>query len=267
MLKIIPLMFALGCSGCIIGIREAAELCKQKGFSPETPEFFECGKSAANFDSAIEHYHEKWVVSHCNQREKFKLENQNCKYQLSKVRYNKKYYQSVGACYEAFISSCLSIVEKSTKNDKKTFEHYCRTMTSKFFFIEENKTKIDSCVASAERQQLSDLVADIRRESAREQKRMQEMREIDRIFSDHNPQIEGGKSGGCKNDFDCSLGSKCIKKQYSTSGFCAVNVNEFGIKNYEEPSIESFGVEFNIQCNFDRECPIGFDCIDNHCIK
>jgi len=76
-----------------------------------------------------------------------------------------------------------------------------------------------------------------------------------------------GQALSCRSDFDCDYGSTCVKKQFSSDGFCAKEVNSYGNPTYKSPSLDSVGPRMDSGCSFNSECPIGFKCINNSCVK
>lgn len=69
-------------------------------------------------------------------------------------------------------------------------------------------------------------------------------------------------SSGCANDFQCGIGSKCVKSVGSFEGRCAEVVNEFGVGQFRLPDPNSvyfkpFGAG---ECQFDVNCPTTFYC-------
>jgi hypothetical protein len=71
----------------------------------------------------------------------------------------------------------------------------------------------------------------------------------------------------CASDFQCPFGSYCVKAQFAASGSCARVVNSYGGPTLAPPRIESVGPG-GAQCTFTvGECPIGFQCINNHCMR
>lgn len=113
-------------------------------------------------------------------------------------------------------------------------------------------------------------ISEIDREMARESQRRRDLESINRVFAPKTtgePFVSAPDVGGCRSDFDCDYGSGCVKRQFSATGFCAVKVNSNGNKTFEGPSLKSLGVEMDASCNFKHHCPIGFECLDNNCIR
>ncbi len=73
-------------------------------------------------------------------------------------------------------------------------------------------------------------------------------------------------SSGCSSDFDCGLGQRCVKPQYSSSGTCMKSVNSSGIQQFNSHQ-NNVGPNMNKQCTFNTDCPIGFSCKSGNCIK
>ena len=46
---------------------------------------------------------------------------------------------------------------------------------------------------------------------------------------------------------------------YDWEGQCIKEVDEFGIKNFNEPR-NNYGPKIESSCNFDTDCPLGFKC-------
>lgn len=76
---------------------------------------------------------------------------------------------------------------------------------------------------------------------------------------------------GCTSDYSCGIGFICVKAPLNDSGVCMKSVNEYGLQQYNMPSLKSVGPnhDLNGQCSFDTDCPIGFKCDRNYkaCIK
>lgn len=72
----------------------------------------------------------------------------------------------------------------------------------------------------------------------------------------------GYDSGSCTSDYSCGVGRKCIKSNYSTSGFCATTVDNYGMRKFNMPELDSFGVKRPevTDCKYDSDCPVGFRC-------
>lgn len=71
------------------------------------------------------------------------------------------------------------------------------------------------------------------------------------------------QSGGCRSDYECSSGLKCIKAPLNSTGVCLQPVNEFGTPSYPSlPNPNSVLPNYNLtgQCQFDTDCSIGFKC-------
>ena len=74
-------------------------------------------------------------------------------------------------------------------------------------------------------------------------------------------------SSGCINDFQCGVGYKCVKAQYSVSGSCMKAVNSMGVQQYKLPSLNSVNPNYSKQCTFSTNCPIGFFCVNGNCVR
>ena len=75
----------------------------------------------------------------------------------------------------------------------------------------------------------------------------------------------------CSSDFDCGMGTSCVKKAFQSNGVCMKNVDEYGTPQYNIPSTDSIGpnMDSDGQCTFSTDCPIGFKCDRNYkvCVK
>lgn len=80
-----------------------------------------------------------------------------------------------------------------------------------------------------------------------------------------NYNIKSSRSG-CSSDFDCGLGQKCVKPQFSSKGSCMKSVNSSGIQQFNSHQ-NNVGPNMNKQCTFNTDCPIGFRCSAGNCIK
>ena len=67
----------------------------------------------------------------------------------------------------------------------------------------------------------------------------------------------------CYSDFDCGIGYKCVKSPYNSEGTCMKSVDEYGVQQFDMPSLDSIGPKMDDGCEFDTDCPIGFRC-DRH---
>ena len=65
----------------------------------------------------------------------------------------------------------------------------------------------------------------------------------------------------CTSDFSCGFGSLCVKRRYSSSGFCAKAVDSTGVQTFDGPDLDSIGpnVGDKSDCEVDG-CPAGFRC-------
>ena len=64
----------------------------------------------------------------------------------------------------------------------------------------------------------------------------------------------------CYSDLDCGIGYKCVKAPYNSEGTCMKSVDDYGIQQFNSPSINSIGPKTESGCEFDTDCPIGFRC-------
>jgi aryl carrier-like protein len=76
------------------------------------------------------------------------------------------------------------------------------------------------------------------------------------------PSVAVPSTSGCSSDFDCGIGSRCVKANYSLKGYCAKAVNEFGVQTFDMPDMNSVLVKVpqGSDCHFVTDCPIGFRC-------
>jgi DNA-directed RNA polymerase subunit RPC12/RpoP len=77
------------------------------------------------------------------------------------------------------------------------------------------------------------------------------------------------KSSGCSSDYECGIGNRCVKAQYSSTGTCMKTVNQYGTPTYDLPDPNNIGINPYKKCSFDTDCPIGFKCDSsyNACVK
>jgi len=64
----------------------------------------------------------------------------------------------------------------------------------------------------------------------------------------------------CYSDFDCGIGYKCVKAPFNSEGTCMKSVDNYGIQQFNSPSLDSIGPKMGGGCEFDTDCPIGFRC-------
>lgn len=83
----------------------------------------------------------------------------------------------------------------------------------------------------------------------------------------HGRDTDTMASDSCRSDFDCGYGNACVKPYAGTSGFCARRVNEVGVPTLEGPRLDSLGPRTDPGCVSSGECPIGYSCINNSCVK
>jgi hypothetical protein len=67
-------------------------------------------------------------------------------------------------------------------------------------------------------------------------------------------------AASCSSDFECGMGSACVKDSGAFQGICAKTVNQYGTPTFEGPRPGSVGPGTG-QCSFDTECPVGFACV------
>lgn len=67
-------------------------------------------------------------------------------------------------------------------------------------------------------------------------------------------------SNQCSSDFSCGIGFTCVKAPYKSNGVCTKSVNKYGTRQFNTPNTDSIGVNFNAQCRFTTDCPVGFTC-------
>ena len=75
----------------------------------------------------------------------------------------------------------------------------------------------------------------------------------------------------CSSDFECGIGYRCVKAPLQSSGTWMKFVDEYGIQQFDLPSLDSVGPNTNLQgdCDFDTDCNIGFRCHPKYkvCVK
>lgn len=65
----------------------------------------------------------------------------------------------------------------------------------------------------------------------------------------------------CSSDFDCDVGSACLKKTTSIAGICTRTVNQWGNQVLTHPNPRSVRVGGAVnRCTSFQQCPIGFTC-------
>jgi hypothetical protein len=71
-----------------------------------------------------------------------------------------------------------------------------------------------------------------------------------------------GPARGCRSDFDCRLGFKCLKQNYASVGACTQSVDSYGMPTYDLPAMDSLFTKLPAaaDCRFDADCPVGFRC-------
>jgi hypothetical protein len=78
-------------------------------------------------------------------------------------------------------------------------------------------------------------------------------------------------SSGCSSDYDCGMGNRCVKPNFSSRGTCMRLVNEYGGPAYDLPRIDSVSPKMPSRhdCHLLTDCPIGFRCDTNSgaCIR
>lgn len=87
----------------------------------------------------------------------------------------------------------------------------------------------------------------------------------------NNSSYGSNEDSGCISDFSCGVGYKCVKAPLKSRGVCMKSVDEYGTPQYNMPSTDSVGPNFDLegQCDFDTDCPVGFRCDRTYktCIK
>lgn len=71
---------------------------------------------------------------------------------------------------------------------------------------------------------------------------------------------------GCTSDYSCGYGYTCVKAANRLDGVCAQSVTAQGIPDYAPPSPKSLGAGER-QCLTFTDCPVGFTCKSDHCMK
>jgi hypothetical protein len=273
------------CCGCIIGFDEASEICKRKGFTPDTTEFNTCGEKEANLEHSKFLFREELIKSQCKEAySSYVIEYHLCIAAKTKSKTKKFLHDGISKCFVPAITKCLSIVSEKVnflrekipdhperiQEFAKEFEKNCRTWSGKLFGDSEGLDQVSQCLSQVQSNYLDLVMIEHNREMAKERRERRAREALDKAFAPSttkDPFISSPDVDGCRSDFDCDFGSACVKRQFSATGFCAVKVNSNGNKTFEGPSLKSIGVEMDATCNFKHHCPIGFECIDNHCIK
>ena len=69
----------------------------------------------------------------------------------------------------------------------------------------------------------------------------------------------------CKNDFDCSMGAKCVISGYSLNGVC---VEDYKYQNKKSKDSNPYGYGYQPprskagqSCSFSTECGVGGQCL------
>jgi hypothetical protein len=66
----------------------------------------------------------------------------------------------------------------------------------------------------------------------------------------------------CSSDYSCGVGFTCVKNNFSASGYCAKNVNPYGVQQFDaaDPGSVNVKTPSKRDCQFDSQCPVGFRC-------
>lgn len=65
----------------------------------------------------------------------------------------------------------------------------------------------------------------------------------------------------CTSDFSCGTGQRCVKRMYTSSGFCARSVDAAGAPTGDPPDLNSVGPNFGETSDCEADgCPAGFRC-------
>jgi hypothetical protein len=75
---------------------------------------------------------------------------------------------------------------------------------------------------------------------------------------------------GCSSDYDCGVGSVCVKPYYSTSGSCMTAVNKYGTQTVDLPRLDSHKANTPSRSDCTQKgCQAGFTCDYNSgtCIR
>lgn len=65
---------------------------------------------------------------------------------------------------------------------------------------------------------------------------------------------------GCRSDFNCSYGERCVKPPMKSKGVCLKAVDSYGLPTLDGPSMESIYPRTDLGCISSAECPVGFRC-------
>lgn len=137
--------------------------------------------------------------------------------------------------------------------------------------IHESERAIENCRDDAIRRAMHRDARAFDTELRRDAARIEEMRHIRSVSRptppSYQPPRPAAQTAECTSDYDCGVGRRCVKRRFSSDGFCATAVNEHGVPVYPPPRTDSIGPRINISCEFDHQCAVGFRCVSNSCVK
>lgn len=89
--------------------------------------------------------------------------------------------------------------------------------------------------------------------------------------SGHEDKLLGSDSsnrGQCESDYNCKPGFSCLKKMYSSTGFCVESYSSQGIRS-SSPDANSVLPNLEASCQVITDCPAGFFCSQEYgrCIR
>jgi hypothetical protein len=81
-------------------------------------------------------------------------------------------------------------------------------------------------------------------------------------YSSSSSSSSSSSFGTCSSDFQCGVGSTCVKPNFSATGTCMRQVNEYGVQTYDLPDMNSVFVRMPSasDCTVVGYCPAGFVC-------
>lgn len=74
----------------------------------------------------------------------------------------------------------------------------------------------------------------------------------------YSPKVYVDDCKECYSDFDCLIGQRCFKPDYSMVGCCGKPVDKYGLWRYVPYSPSGTTVS---GCSFNVDCPVGFKCV------
>jgi hypothetical protein len=274
-------------SNCVTP-HKAEKMCFESGHPRNSSNFYACARDAVYSEKYKLNYEMMRVEAYCNELSQSSktLDYNQCLASNHPNKFERMKNEGFVECKKPLVNKCLSALNEGFSNRDKYEElrnlsdkearaahlreaKLCRSLESALVkdFVGQVKTCMKTVKIDIKMIRSQEIIAKRRKQKRREA-------EWDRVINSLKSTNNAGSeskfnvyNSGCSSDYDCSYGEKCVKDQYESHGYCAQKVNKYGAPTFTLPDPESIGVRFDSSCDSSLDCPVGFRCESNSCVK